>query len=296
MASMTAPLGPNNRATNQDRITRRARDFDLISLIRVLARAGYELNDILFESNMDSGSINALVHEVIFKDGPPKHVVVRLNLGLHDQRGLLPSYFMQIAEGLENPDPFFNFLRFFDNQLLRSFISLLYVELDQHLYESWDAHKIAYAKMVGLDSVSGLSWLFSLYFPELKVVVERQRFKNALPHSGAQTGHSVMDGSSTLGKHFNATICGFLIILYSRDEKQMTGSAWPLLVTQRMSTRLLPKLKATPLWLKVVLVVEEHASSATLGNAGFLGFEKIRTSSVSEHQITVFNGSTAQKS
>ena len=109
--------GPESR---QARIERRAREFELGALLRLLGEEGYGHEDILLESNAESQAAAGVVEAVRFQENP-RRVSVVVNMGLLGDQSLLPSYFQEIVERARDPQPFFDFIRFFEKAIGNTF-------------------------------------------------------------------------------------------------------------------------------------------------------------------------------
>jgi hypothetical protein len=283
----------------EEQISTRAREFELGPLMRLLAEQGYrDPEQLLFESNPETVSSPALVEAVTFLPPTPdspssdRRVVVTLNLGLLGSNGLLPSYFLEIAEQSPEPAAFFNFVRFFDHWLLEGLLRALYPERDRAMVGDWEQVKGYYFGMMGVGSVTTLQWLFQQHFPELRVCVTRDAFRNTTESHGLRTGISLLDGTAVLGSVYESDASGFLVELHSEEELDSKGEAWAHEVQRRFTQTLLPLLAPSRLHLEVVLTVMPHASWATLSKQGYLGYERLRGSAEQGHRMAVFQGNT----
>jgi hypothetical protein len=282
----------------EERISARAREFDLGPLMRLLASIGYEREHILFESNPDPVSSPSLVEAVTFTpptaDSPSaeRRVLVTLNLGLLGSNSLLPSYFLEIAEQSPEPESFFNFIRFFDHRLLDAFLRAVYPERERAVVGDWETVKEYYFGMLGVGSVSTLQWLFQLHYPELRVRVSRDAFRNTTASHALRTGISHLDGTAVLGRVYESDASGFLVEIHSEEQEDSKGDAWAHEVHRRFTEDLLPLLAPWRLHLVVVLIVKPHASWATISREGYLGYERLRGSAEQGHKMVVFQGNT----
>ena len=215
-------------------VTARATSFDLRALLRLLAHHGFQREDVVFESNADEVSGSALIHSVTFDPLPARRVRIVLNMGLLGSNGLLPSYFARIIEQAPDPQPYYDFIHFFDHVLLDRFVRSAFPEDDRSLYEDHGAAKRRFFRMLGLSSISTLQWLFPLYFPELQVRVERRAFQSATEAHAFRTGLSHLDGTGILGRRYESMDEGFCVDLFSQEETHYNGQAWPHLVRKRL--------------------------------------------------------------
>lgn len=287
-------LSPTSRAAREARISQRARDFDLVSLVRRLRETGYEREDVLFESNPEPASSGGVVESVRFLSSPPR-ALVTLNLGLLGDRSLLPSYFLEVAEQALDPEPFYDFIRFFDHALLDSHLRALVPEEDTRLYADFQATKEAYFRMLGPGSLSTLRWLFQLYFPELRTAVRRHAFNAASANHALRAGHSLLDGTAVVGRVYDAHSPGFAVDLCAEYESDDVGVAWPHLIRARLDRHLLPLLAPARIPLTVNLVVLSHSSWARLSKTGFLGYERLMGDASAPHRMALYQGNTGER-
>jgi hypothetical protein len=257
------------------RIRARAKDFDLGPLLRLLEAEGYGRERVLFESNAEPVASPTLVEAVTFHLEPERRVVVTLNLGLLGTPGLLPSYFLQVAEQLPEPEPFLDFIRFFDHRLLRALVDALHPERDTALVGDWERTKGFYQRMVGVDSPATLQWLFQQVFPELRVTTARRSFRTRFSGMRPTYGPTPLDGTGILGHAYAADVGGFQVELFTDEERDARGRDWPSLVRHRFHQGVLPLLVPARLQLEVALTVRAHGQSARLGPPGLLGYERL---------------------
>ncbi|MEY4579201.1 MAG: hypothetical protein RL701_3904, partial [Pseudomonadota bacterium] len=269
------------------RIEAEATAFDLRALLRLLAAHGYERHDLVFHSNPDDVSSGALIHSVQFAPAPARTVDITLNMGLLGSNGLLPSYFAQLIERAKDPQPYYDFVHFFDHLLLSRYVCSVFPEDDSSLFESYPRVKQQYVRMLGLGSVSTLHWLFVLYFPELQVRVSRRPFAQATDAHAFQTGVSLLDGTGILGRRYESVDEGFCVELFAEEETNDNGSAWPHLVRERFRSQMLPLLRGVNIPLTLVLSVLSHATWVHIQREGYLGYERFRTTEESGHRIVV---------
>jgi hypothetical protein len=277
------------RAAREAAISERAREFDLLPLLSRLRELGYGPEQLLFESNPEQHAAGTLVEAVRFERGRAGRTVrIVLNLGLLGPDPLVPSYFLELAEALPEPERFHDFLRFFDAHLLWRFVEALHPELDPAMYRDFGALKRTHLAMLGVGSRSTLHWLFALYLPELRVRVTRRSFKTSTrSHRLRIDGEVRLDGTGVLGRMYDAGASGFLVELEVDEELDARGRAWAQVVRERLARHLLPVLAPFGLELSVVLIVREPTSWAKLAPAGSLGYERLRGPAEGGHRIVV---------
>lgn len=275
------------------RIVQRAREFDLVALVRLLQAEGYSREDLLVESNPEPPASGGVVESVRFLQSP-RRVSLVLNMGLLGDQSLLPSYFQEVAERARDPEPFYDFIRFFDHALLDNHLRALVPEADERLYADWDGTRLSYFRMLGPGSVSTLAWLFQLYFPELRTSVTRHAFQSPSARHALRAGHSLLDGTAVVGRTYDATSPGFSVDLCAELEVDDVGVAWPHVVRERLQRDILPLLAPARVPLTVNLVVLNHASWARLSATGFLGYERLMGDASSPHRIALYQGNTGE--
>jgi hypothetical protein len=281
----------------EQRLTREARRFELKPLLDLLLSNGYRRDQILFESTAE-GSSSTMVVGVEFRENP-QMVVVTLSLGLLGDNSLLPSYFLQIVEKSDDPERFFDFLRFFDHRLIENFLRAVYPEDDGAIYKDFPEVERAFLKMLGLGSVSTLEWLSQLHFPELRARVARRAFSSATASHAFRTGRSALDGTGILGRVYESDAAGFVLDLVANEETDMRGRGWATLVQTRLRERLLPTLAPFRIPLIVRLHVLFHASWARVDfpfadEHGYLGYERFRGDPDQGHTMVLYRGNTGE--
>lgn len=245
------------------------------------------MTDIVFRSAPHQSSSLVMVRDIDFHRTPVRFVTVWLSIGLHDERGLLPSYFLRIADQMDDPGPLMNFLAYFDSRLLHHHIHALYIELDSKDQNAWPQQKEAYSAMTALNSISGLHWLFRLYFPELPVHVERTQAGKKHINRGATTGASRLDGSAIMGKTAHGLAQGFTVRIYAEEERHMSGQAWPLVAKERIDSHILPRLKGLGCWLHVKLTVLQHHTPSEISGEEYLGFSRLKAREGQRLELTL---------
>lgn len=276
------------------KLIRRAPEFDMKPLLSVLAKLGYRRDDVLFRSNPENTTTRSLIHSLELRRRPYRQAVITCNLGLLGSNGLLPSYFAQAMEHAPDPERFYDFIGFFDHRLLEAFFAASYPESDGGLYGDFARVRRFFFHMLGVGSVSTLQWLFSLYFPELRVQVTRRQFRNSTSSHAMRIGSSLLDGTAVVGRTYESDAPGFTVRMSSDEEIHSNGQSWPHITRERLDRHILPELAAFDIPLMVILRVTPHASWAELSHAGYLGYERIRGEEEQGHQIVVFHGRSSQ--
>lgn len=281
----------------EQKISEEARRFDLRPLLELLRSKGYPRSDVFYESS-SQGRTSSLVDAVRFEQQPIRRVVLTVNLGLLASGALIPSYFFEVIERTDEPERFYDFIRFFDHWVIARLVEALYPEDDTRLFRDWDAVRRSFVRMLGVPSISTLHWLAALHFPELRVSVERKGFPNEMSSHALRTGISKLDGSSVLGTRYEADAAGFLVELTAEEETDARGRGWATVVRERLNEQLLPLLAAHRVALSVRLRVLEHASWAALeegaARRGYLGYDRIRDAEASGHTLILCRGVTGE--
>lgn len=280
----------------EEEIERRARQFDLRPLLKLLEQRGYGRQEIIFESSM-GGSSASVVDAVRFVHTPVRTVYITLNIGLLGDGSLLPSYFFEVIERTRRPDRFYDFIRYFDHWLLSTLVASLFPEDHHLLFDDFAEARRSFVHMLGMGSVSTLWWLGQLLFPELRVRVERLTFSAVTSAHAARPGRSALDGTGILGRTHAADVNGFLLDLVAEEETDARGRGWAGIVRERLAGQLLPLLSPFRVPVEVRLTVLTHASWATLeageNTAGYLGYDRIRGDAESGHTIVIHPATAA---
>lgn len=276
-----------DRASLEHTLSRRARHLDLASLMAALDRLGYQPDDIVFRGNPEPDPPRGIVESVKFLPSPGG-VSVTLNLGLGGTHGLLPEYFLEVAEDLPEPEQMYGFLAFFESGLLRSYAHALVPERHPRWLRLRDAH----FQMLGLGSVSTLSWLFQHIFPELEVRVTRSRVPVRTTSHALVLGESLLDGSSVLGASHDVGRAGFNIEIFAEDELNSSGESWWQIARDRVRAQVLPLLRGEEILLHVQLIVEDHASWASVAQETQLGYDRIE-GTPDRHRVWVYRDDTS---
>lgn len=286
----------------EERIARQAKRFDLKPLLDLLLSRGYSREELLFESTHE-GSASSIIESVQFKKNP-RHVLITLNVGLLGDNTLLPSYFFQVMEKSADPDRFFDFIRFFDHRLIENYLRAIYPEEDPAAYRDWPQIQRSFFKMLGLGSVSTLSWLTKLCFPDLRTSVTRRSFSSATASHAFRTGQSSLDGTGIIGRVYESDAAGFVVDLFAEEEIDAYGRPWPNVVRARLNDRVLPLLNPHRIPLLVRLRVLFHASWVRVdfpvhderrrNEHGYLGFERLRGHAEEGHTLVIYRGVTGE--
>lgn len=276
-------------------ICAKARDFEIGPLLRVLESRGYTRDKILFEGNPEPVSSSRIVESIRFGSGHEKRVTITLNFGLLGQGGLLPDYFFAIAERSDHADAFYDFIRFFDHQLISAFFEAIDPTANPCYWKDWAATKSFYLRMLGLNSIATLDWYFQLHFPELGIRVSRSAYSTQSTNYASRVGYSKLDGSAILGKSYDSVSDGFRVDFYADEQVNGRGESWPRVLRERLKLEVLPLLHDNNVRVRVVLTVAERSKRAKLGRRGYLGFERLGEPKQESHSIVLYDGNQDPK-
>jgi hypothetical protein len=299
----------------QARIVAEAQRFDLRPLLELLAEIGYTRDEVLFESAPEGRSAS-FVQAIRFTKWPVRSVLITVHLGLLGDNTLLPSYFFHVARSSPDPQRFYDFLRFFDHQLIENLFAAVHPEVGEgpgggapvrrkalksaertSTFGDFRGVLRTHLRMAVPGSPSTLHWLAQLYFPEFRVRVARYPYESLTGSDACRTGASRLDGSGILGKSYIAEMNGFSIDLITEDEVDLSGREQADVVVDRLRHRLLPLLAPFRLPLTIRLVVIWHSSFAEIDDPraldkSFLGYDRLKGQREVEHTTLLYRGIT----
>jgi hypothetical protein len=263
----------------QEKIEKNIKSFDLCALLKLLDNHGIDRKHIYFECNTSQSSYNSLCHKIIFNDSIPKVTIV-VNIGLSSASSLLPSYFQKLIDTNEiNTDSFLRFLNFFNHHLISTLVSMSLPEAHAAFFSNWNHTKLHYLSLLGLESISTLSFLMKICFPDLVVDVRKNPQVMRLHSSSLILGKDCLGYNSFLGNRFQETLSSFKIIFSTDNELSEMGIPWPIEINKRLVDLIYPILKKTDLHLSIVLQIKSKSNYLTLGSNSYLGFDRIWKSS-----------------
>jgi hypothetical protein len=291
----------NNTAINLDdlgdvrkieaEIARRKHDFDMISLLRLLAFIGYLPEEILFKSYNSLCSQAGLIKRIRFDHEPVKHVTITLNMGLLSAQGTLPNYFQkEIDKGMMDVRSFYEFIGYFDHSLIYNFFRYVYPELNLTRMVNLEQVKSNYLQMLDFRSCATLDWMFRLVFPELEVCVDKCTFPRIVPMRPLKLGHAVLGGNAVFGDKTSIPVSGRNVTLFCDKDLTPTGEPWPMEIKNRLKQQVFPLLHTTGIDLQVSLIIKSQKQWARLHQDSYLGYDKVRGSNDRYKQIRIFKG------
>ncbi len=270
----------------QERVKKNIQQFDLCALIRLLHSHGKEA---YFVSNNSHATACALCHQIIFDEESPRVTIV-LNMGLLHYLSLLPSYFQQLMdEEVINADLFLRYMSFFNHHLINSFVIMTMPEMHKAFFLNWQQTQHHYLSLLGLESISTLSFLMKICFPDLVVDVKKNPRVMRVHSSSLVLGKDNLGYSAFLGNRLQETLSSFKIILSTENELTEMGTPWPVEINKRLNEMIYPILKKTDLHLSIVLIIKSKSNYLALGPESFLGYDRI-WKSASPFQLPIFYG------
>ena len=172
-------------------------------------------------------------------------VTITINMGLFGSTGLLPSYFLKMLdEYMIESSKFTNFVQFFDNLLIKNYLSTIYPEYYRKLFYSHSA-RIRYAlqdwsvyshvSLQMLPTCAGtLHWIFTSVFPELGVKVDKFKVKQKTQGKSKMGSSSIGNNAVLAGCENQVETVGYRIQLYGDSFYCSTGRLWPDEIKKRL--------------------------------------------------------------
>lgn len=276
-------------------VGKRIREFDPLSLLLVLKRLGYSLEQILFRSHPSICSQDALFEEIRFRSQPSPHVVVSVNMGLLGAQTSLPSYFLKRMDRDDiDSARFVEFIQFFDHPLLFNFFRSIYPEVDARVFPDYEENHRRQLLMLGLRSPVTMHWMFHLVFPELDVRVEKAVLQRTLETRPFILGKSNLGRDSVLGRTFAAPIHGLRVHLFSDSEFSPDGTPWVKIIGRRLDDLIFPLLRAVGVELEIFLILRGQKSWARLKSGSYLGYDAFKGAREKQRRLLVFSGNVLE--
>jgi len=217
--------------------------------------------------------------------------LITLNIGLLSVQSPLPNYFMKMIEYAPmDSGAFVDFLRFFDDMLLRDYVSNLFPETNRRLYPDWEQTKRRYLFLLDHRSCSTLHWLFSRAFPELEITVEKATLSRELQTTPLRLGVARLGSDAVFGKQSRVPVSGRQVTLSTEHASTAAGVPWPQEIRQRLERLVFPVLRAVGVDLQVALVIRAQETHARLHGESHLGYEKVKGGEASYRRINLFLG------
>ncbi len=285
-------MSPNRTGKGTEaRIRRRIREFDPISLLRLLEYLGYTGEEILFRSNVSSASQIALLEDIEFRRSPVRQVIIYFNFGLLSAQSLLPSYFFKEMD-TETIDSrsFIDFLGYFDHFLIQSYLLHLYPEINPRIFPDMDRIRRRYLKMLDLKSPAGLHFLFQLAFPELVVQVQKMTLKRTLETTFPRLGVTRLGYEAIFGREIKVPVYGIRVTLINEDEYTVSGAPWARKISERLEEMVYPILRSVGIDIEIILLILSQKGWAQLQKTSYLGWDRIRGGELNYRRVRIFRG------
>lgn len=255
-------------------LNRQIEKFDLCALLKALNGYNLEFKKLLFEGTQNLASNAHLCKEITPEDGPVVSAIVRLNLGLFTPSSPFPSYYRRAMEkGEIDEDRFISFIQFFNHHVIKTILKFTWVE--KFFIPNWAAVKQQSLSMLGLDSVSSIHWLFSLYFPELELSVDKCTKEQRMSSAEFCLGISRLGEKYALGGYVRRKIRAYTVSLRSDTAQTETRKFWPAEIRQRLKERLFPHLSKTHIYLIVNFTIDQYKRATFLTPSSYLGFTSL---------------------
>jgi hypothetical protein len=202
-------------------------------------------------------------------------VVVRVNIGLLGAHGALPSLFEKALDQAQDGE-LRELLNRLEHPLLRARLTALRPEWHQPILSrgasargtgmgrDWELLKSRLARLLHLDSPSGIHFLFRGAFPELGIRVRRTAETQLTPAPRFSVGESPL--GAPIGSRAAVTVRGVEVTLYAKEEREQ--GTWTNEVRLRFVAQVAPLIAGSPLRLAVRLVERRVAASALDENSG----------------------------
>jgi hypothetical protein len=275
----------------EKKISANIHKFDLFCLIELLIDIGYPLEKILFKSHDSITSQPGLIHAITFQNTADRQVIITLNLGLLGVQSALPSYFQKkIHKSSVDYIRFVDFIGYFDNFLIKSYLFAIYPEINRVLFTDWESTKRRYLQMLDLKLCSTLHWLFQLVFPELGVKVEKAQLRQGMQIESIQLGKTVIGDDAVFGKKTTAPVYGRKATLISESDLTDPGEPWLGVIRQRLAEQIFPILGTVGIDMEIFLVIRAQKGWAKLLTNSYLGYDKIRGGQEKYRRILIFKG------
>lgn len=274
----------------ETRIVKNIWRFDPISLLKLLAHLGYDMDEILFCSTFGACSQSRLLESIEFRSSPRK-VVITLNLGLLGGQSVLPNYlFKQVHNNTIDAQRFAEFFGYFDDRLLRRFLLAIYPEFDETVFQNWEARKKSALYTLRLDSIATLHWLMQLVFPELQVRVEKVALQRSIDLGAPILGKSRLGYRTVFGKIKKLPVPGKRITLITDEDNFTSDQPWPHEIERRLKKLIFPVLQGVDLHLEIWLMIRTQGSYLGLKQNSYLGYENLLSDKLQFRRIRIFSG------
>lgn len=260
----------SNRETLEEKISRRAKDFDLGSLVSLL-RAEFPQRALRFRSQPSMAAAPSAIHCVEFR---LDSVIITLNLGLFSSTTPIPSYF---NEWLSGPNPVRGLeaiLCVLDDRLLRDRSDTQVVAKSPRLLPQATSLRRNLFQLARPASPATLRWLFARVFPELGISVCRAGVHRALSIDELRLGYARL-GHTAMGGAADILTPGYDVFLATDESTTWHGEPWPREARRRLEQRVFPALAETAVHLRILLFDFEGSARLSLIRGSTFGFDPL---------------------
>ncbi len=254
----------------EEKISRRAKDFDVSALVALL-RAKFPERRLQFRSQPSMAIGPTAVHEVEFQ---PQTVRVTLNLGLFSSTSPLPSYFTEWLSGPEPVRGLEAILGVLDDQLLRDRSDSAVGADSPRLLARAPAVRHDLFQLSRPASPGTLRWLFARVFPELGISIARAGVHRALSADELRLGSARL-GHAAMGGEADVLTPGYDVFLAAGESTTWQGAPWSREVRRRLEQRVFPALSGATLHLRVLLFDFEGSMRMSLLRGSTFGFDPL---------------------
>lgn len=281
----------------EQHIRERIREFDMPSLLALLAQHGYGEGEIEYRSHRTLVHQGHLVHDIQFLHVPRRRVILTVNIGLLSAQSPLPVFLLQDMEQMDplETERMERFLGYFDHELLRARFAGLYPERSATLLPGWQEADRSRLSLLNLTSPSTLHWLFSQAYPEAEVLVRREVHVQPVATRGAQLSATALGDSTALSGFASVPTGGMEVALFFNEGQCGTGRPWAMEAPHRLSRRVLPLLVQTSLPLTVWMVLRDRSAPARLQQDSYLGYAPLVDAESLNQQILLFCDKTSHE-
>lgn len=272
-------------------VAERIHEFDIISLLHLLATMDYSPEEIRFRSNNSICSQSGLIHDISFKHEPVREAVITMNMGLLGVQSPLPSYFRKKMENEEiGKASLADFLGYFDHHLIRNYICNVYPEINAFFFSHWELTKRRNLHILNLKSIGTLHWLFQKVFPEIGVQVENAVLSSDMQTKPLRLGETILGNDAVFGNKTSVPINGLRVTLYSEEEMTDTLVPWPREIKNRLTGLVFPILQPVGIDLEILLVLKSQKRWVRLHAETYLGYDRIQSGEETYRRVRVYRG------
>lgn len=265
----------------------RASEFALPALLDVVERC-FPSHRVRFASRPHHQTTAPLVSRA-WRDA--ESVWIELSVGLKSASSPLPSYLRALLDDSTVDPSFLRLIEWIDDSLLRAEAFAFRPERAWRSSDELVALRRALLRGTPMASLTNVSCVLSVVFPELTVRVRRARLARVVRVEQARLDYAVLDRSA-LGEFgrgwtdgIEAVLAGTAVAWPTRDWPSEAQQRWP---------QVLDALSGARLRLRVTLDCERPIAPAVLDGA--LGLGAIAVSETAPAPLVVFDGEFDERS